>query len=68
MKGWIQMNNNRLSADFVNTFECDLCSKIIQKEETVFTHTSYGGKAWLCRKCAIDSGISVKDIGIEKEE
>ena len=51
--------------DYKNVFKCDCCHKIIKREDTVFTQTSYGGRAWLCENCAKISGISTEGIGKE---
>lgn len=50
--------------DFRITFKCDSCRKIIKKENTVFTKTSYGGKSWLCEDCARHNGIH-KEPGLD---
>jgi hypothetical protein len=37
----------------------------MSKEQTVFTKTSYGGRAWLCVSCADKNGISTESVGVE---
>lgn len=44
--------------NYTSVFKCDNCQKLLSKEETVFTQTSQGGRAWLCEPCAVRNGIN----------
>lgn len=53
-------------ANYKTTFRCDRCNQVMNKEETIFTHTSYGGKAWLCKVCGIKEGYPIERLGVEE--